>query len=55
MSRRTATISFRTGLDGEAVRNVRVLERFAFVEVPAADADRVVTEVSELRLEPAGQ
>jgi ATP-dependent RNA helicase DeaD len=31
-----------TGLDGEAVRNVRVLERFAFAEVPAADADRVV-------------
>ena len=25
----------RTGLDGEAVRNVRVLERFAFLEVPA--------------------
>ena len=48
-------ITAATGLDGEAVRNVRVLERFAFVEVPAADADRVVTEVSELRLEPAGQ
>ena len=48
-------ITSATGLDGEAVRNVRVLERFAFVEVPAADADRVVTEVSELRLEPAGQ
>ena len=47
-------ITSATGLDGEAVRNVRVLERFAFVEVPAADADRVLTEVSELRLEPAG-
>ena len=23
------------GLDGEAIRNVRVLERFALVEVPA--------------------
>ena len=29
-------------LDGEAVRNVRVFERFAFVDVPAADAERVV-------------
>jgi ATP-dependent RNA helicase DeaD len=29
-------------LDGEAVRNVRVLERFAFVEVPERDADRVI-------------
>ncbi|MHB8659134.1 MAG: DEAD/DEAH box helicase [Solirubrobacteraceae bacterium] len=43
------------GLDGEAVRNVRVLERFAFVEVPEAEADRVVelvdgTEVRGLRL-----
>ncbi len=52
-------ITAATGLDGEAVRNVRVLERFAFVEVPARDADRVVQEVSgtevrglELRLEP---
>ncbi len=30
------------GLDGEAVRNVRVLERFSFAEVPEQDADRVV-------------
>ena len=30
------------GLDGEAVRNVRVLERFSFAEVPETDADRVV-------------
>jgi ATP-dependent RNA helicase DeaD len=48
-------ITAATGLDGEAVRNVRVLERFAFVEVPAGEAERVVNEVSELRLEPAGQ
>jgi ATP-dependent RNA helicase DeaD len=31
-------------LDGEAVRNVRVLEHFAFVEVPGDDAERVVRE-----------
>jgi ATP-dependent RNA helicase DeaD len=39
-------ITSATGLDGESVRNVRVLERFAFVEVPARDADRVVEKVS---------
>jgi ATP-dependent RNA helicase DeaD len=52
-------ITGATGLDGEAVRNVRVLERFAFLEVPEDDAERVVERVSgtvvrghELRLEP---
>jgi ATP-dependent RNA helicase DeaD len=33
------------GLDGEAVRNVRMLERFALLEVPAADATRVAGAV----------
>ncbi|HET9104863.1 MAG TPA: DEAD/DEAH box helicase [Solirubrobacteraceae bacterium] len=49
-----------TQLDGEAVRNVRVLEHFSFVEVPGDDAERVVeqtagTEVrgAVLRLERA--
>ena len=53
-------ITAATGLDGEAVRNVRVLERFAFAEVPERDAERVVDLVSgtevrgvALRLEPA--
>jgi ATP-dependent RNA helicase DeaD len=52
-------ITAATELDGEAVRNVRVLERFSLVEVPEADAERVVklTAGSEvhghvLRLEP---
>jgi ATP-dependent RNA helicase DeaD len=31
-----------TGLDGEAVRDVQLLERFSFLAVPAGDADRVV-------------
>ncbi len=31
-------ITAATGLDGESVRNVRVLERFAFVEVPESEA-----------------
>jgi ATP-dependent RNA helicase DeaD len=54
------SITAATGLDGTAVRNVRVLERFAFVEVPAQEAERVVDLVSgtevrgqRLRLEPA--
>jgi ATP-dependent RNA helicase DeaD len=34
------------GLDGEAIRNVRVLERFALLEVPAEEADRVVEAVA---------
>jgi ATP-dependent RNA helicase DeaD len=53
-------ITAATGLEGEAVRNVRMLERFAFVEVPAGDAARVVEAVSgsevrghRLLLEPA--
>jgi ATP-dependent RNA helicase DeaD len=47
-------------LEGEDVRNVRVLERFSFVEVPAARADEVASKVSgkrvrgtELRVEVA--
>ncbi|MGI8412974.1 MAG: DEAD/DEAH box helicase [Solirubrobacteraceae bacterium] len=55
-------ITAATGLDGEAVRKVRVLERFAFVEVPAREAQRVVECVSgtqirghELELELARQ
>jgi ATP-dependent RNA helicase DeaD len=39
-------ITAATGLDGEAVRNVRVLERFTLLEVPDKDAGRVVDQVS---------
>ena len=39
-------ITAATGLDGEAVRNVRVLEQFTLLEVPDEDADRVVDQVS---------
>lgn len=35
-------ITGASGLDGEAVRNVQVLERFSFVEVPEGEAERVV-------------
>jgi ATP-dependent RNA helicase DeaD len=53
-------ITAQAGLDGEAVRNVRVLERFALVDVPAPEAVRVVQAVDGtdvhghvLRVEPA--
>jgi ATP-dependent RNA helicase DeaD len=49
-------ITAASGLDGEAIRNVRVLERFAFVEVPEQEAERVVERVGAsegLRIEPA--
>ena len=53
-------ITSAAALDGEAVRNVRMLQRFAFVEVPAADAERVVEQAGgtdvrghELRFELA--
>ena len=49
-------------LENDDVRNVRVLERFSFVEVPAARAEEVAVKVSgqrvrgtELRLEVTGR
>jgi ATP-dependent RNA helicase DeaD len=39
-------ITSTTGLDGEAVRNVRVLERFTLLEVPATQAETVIDGVS---------
>ena len=42
-------VTSQAGLDGEAVRNVRVLERFALLEVPAAEADRVAGAVDRHR------
>ncbi len=53
-------ITAATGLDGEAVRNVKMLERFSFVEVPASELERVLELVdgtvirgAAVRLEPA--
>jgi len=55
-----AAITGAAGLDGEAVRNVRVLERFAFLEVPTSEAKQVIETVNgtavrgyELRLQAA--
>jgi ATP-dependent RNA helicase DeaD len=53
-------VAAETGLDGEAIRNVRLLERFALLEVPAQEAERVAGAVDgtsvrghTLRLETA--
>ena len=53
-------VTEETGLDGEAVRDVKLLERFAILSVPADEVQRVIAEVSgtlikgvELRLEAA--
>jgi ATP-dependent RNA helicase DeaD len=53
-------VTEETGLDGEAVRDVRVLERFAILSVPEDELQRVLDEVDgtrikgiELRLEAA--
>jgi ATP-dependent RNA helicase DeaD len=35
-------VTSSAGLDGEAVRDVLVLDRFSFVSVPAGEADRVI-------------
>ena len=47
-------------IDGEAVRNVKVLEHFAFLSVPADDADRIAAAIDgervrgrRIRAEPA--
>jgi ATP-dependent RNA helicase DeaD len=40
-----------TGLDGEAVRDVRVLERFSLLDVPEAEVERIVDELRGRRLE----
>jgi ATP-dependent RNA helicase DeaD len=54
-------VTSATGLDGEAVRDVLVLDRFSFVSVPAAEADRVIEQLRghavrghDLRLERVG-
>jgi ATP-dependent RNA helicase DeaD len=46
-------VTHEAGLDGEAVRDVKVLERFSVLSVPAAEAERIVDAVRSLRLAPA--
>jgi ATP-dependent RNA helicase DeaD len=38
-------VTSAAGIDGEAVRDVRVLERFSFLSVPRSEAERVVAAV----------
>ena len=45
------TVTGATGLDGEAVRNVRVLERFSLLDVPADEVDRITGALKDRRLE----
>jgi ATP-dependent RNA helicase DeaD len=47
-------VTSATGLDGEAVRDVSVLERFSFLSVPSSEADRVIEALDghELRGKP---
>ena len=54
-------VTSATGLDGEAVRDVLVLERFSFLSVPATEAERVRAAVDgkslhgrPLSLQPVG-
>ena len=35
-------VTSKAGLDGEAVRDVMVLERFSFLSVPEGEAERVI-------------
>jgi ATP-dependent RNA helicase DeaD len=53
-------VTVPSGLDGEAIRNVKVLDRFSFLEVPADEVDRVLDAVDgaeirghALRMAPA--
>ena len=41
-----SAVTSATGLDGEAVRDVSVLERFSFLSVPSTEADRVIEALS---------
>src|SRR5437763_5589868 len=43
-------VTEETGLDGEAVRDVKLLERFAMFSVPADDLDRVIDRVDGTRI-----
>jgi ATP-dependent RNA helicase DeaD len=45
------TVTDAAGIDGEAVRDVRVLERFSLLAVPAGEVDRVTTALRDRRLD----
>jgi ATP-dependent RNA helicase DeaD len=41
-----ASVTSSAGLDGEAVRDVLVLDRFSFLSVPASEADKVIAALN---------
>jgi len=41
-----------SGLDGEAIRNVRILERFALVEIPADAVTQIIERVKDVQGRP---
>jgi ATP-dependent RNA helicase DeaD len=41
-----------SGLDGEAIRNVRILERFALLEIPADAVTQIIERVKEVQGHP---
>jgi ATP-dependent RNA helicase DeaD len=43
-------VTSSAGLDGEAVRDVLVLERFSFLSVPAPEAERVIEELGRRKV-----
>ena len=45
------TVTDAAGIDGEAVRDVRVFERFSLLAVPADEADRISAALKDRRLE----
>jgi ATP-dependent RNA helicase DeaD len=55
-----SAITHAAEIDGEAVRDVKVLEHFAFLSVPAAEAERIAAAIDgqrvrgrRIRVEPA--
>jgi ATP-dependent RNA helicase DeaD len=45
-----SAVTSSAGLDGEAVRDVLVLDRFSFLSVPSAEADRVIESLDGRRV-----
>ena len=43
-------VTSSAGLDGEAVRDVLVLDRFSFLSVPAGEAERVIEALAGRQL-----
>jgi ATP-dependent RNA helicase DeaD len=48
-----AAVTSSAGLDGEAVRDVLVLDRFSFLSVPAAEAEHVIEALDGTRVHGA--